>query len=192
MPRAILKILSTAMAPECIPLLQELLRIRPSPTGVWSFEWSINSDYLGRLGMFSSDFTYLLQMRGLPVHLSPRLIQFLMILTFWDHAIGDNNTLNGGGMVARREHNCNTGTLLTVIRSPRTLGSYIGFPASAMIRLILGIISLRLAHIDSNMITVASTTITVRATPEPSGLFTFTAVLMGLGARRKRKSKLVN
>ncbi|MBX3177311.1 MAG: PEP-CTERM sorting domain-containing protein [Candidatus Hydrogenedentes bacterium] len=76
-----------------------------SPTAVWSFEWSINTDFDGSSGLNLDDLTYTL---GLDMDPS----QGTNFFTFdpindanpatgftvqWDHAIGDNSTGNGGG-----------------------------------------------------------------------------------------------
>jgi hypothetical protein len=74
------------------------------PTAVWSFEWSINSDYEDATGSDLSDLTYELAMtstnaatilpfdpiNGINPGLAPPRVQ-------WDHAIGDNTTGPGPG-----------------------------------------------------------------------------------------------
>jgi len=73
-------------------------------TAVWSFEWSINSDYDGTTAWNLSDLTYLLSIDTNPSagtsFLSFDPINGLNLATGavqWDHAIGDNSTGNGGG-----------------------------------------------------------------------------------------------
>lgn len=74
-----------------------------SPTAVWSFEWSINSDFAGSTGTNLNDLSYSLQydsdrsqgtsFEGFdPINLPNA-----------DHAIGSNATGNGGGAVAAGE-----------------------------------------------------------------------------------------
>lgn len=76
------------------------------PTAVWSFEWSINSNFDGdgsNLG--DQNNSYLLQIDTDPTAGVDYSIAFDPILGFnsgtsavqWDHAIGNNSTLNGGG-----------------------------------------------------------------------------------------------
>lgn len=78
-----------------------------APTAVWSFEWSINSDYDGS-GSVLSNYTYMLSLDKDP----SAAVDFLTFdpvnganagaggMVFWDHAIGDNSTGNGGGTSA--------------------------------------------------------------------------------------------
>ncbi|MEP1445651.1 MAG: PEP-CTERM sorting domain-containing protein [Paraglaciecola sp.] len=77
-----------------------------SPTAVWSFEWSINSNFDGTGGALS-EFTYLL---GIDIDPSANATFFNFDpinginpnngTVFWDHAVGDNTTGNGAGDVA--------------------------------------------------------------------------------------------
>jgi len=72
-------------------------------TPLWAFEWSINTDDDGSSGDDLDDLTYEL---GLDFDPGPGVNYqtFDPISTafvpFWDHAIGDNTTPNGGGTVA--------------------------------------------------------------------------------------------
>jgi hypothetical protein len=66
-------------------------------TAVWSFEWSINTDYLGTSGKDLNDLTYEL---GLDVNptLGATFVVFDPITpsamkVFWDHSIGDNTSV---------------------------------------------------------------------------------------------------
>ncbi len=71
-----------------------------SPTAVWSFEWSVNTDYLGSSGAKLLDYSYRLGLDSDPT-------QGTSFATVWDpinvgvadHALGDNSTVNGGGIV---------------------------------------------------------------------------------------------
>ncbi len=75
------------------------------PTAEWSFEWSINSDYLGTFARSLDDLTYELSMTSTT---GVSFVGFDPIngvnpgvgVGAWDHAIGDNSTPNGGGSVA--------------------------------------------------------------------------------------------
>lgn len=78
-----------------------------APTGVWSFEWAINSDYLGSVGRSLSALTYVLG-----IDLDPS--QGTSFITFdpinslkpgagdghWDHSMGDNSTAQSAGVEA--------------------------------------------------------------------------------------------
>ncbi len=80
-----------------------------APTGVWSVEWSINTDYLARSIPTSTlnSFTYAL---GIDIDPTAGTLFTTFDLingvnsnngqVFWDHAIGDNATPNGGGTAA--------------------------------------------------------------------------------------------
>ncbi len=76
-----------------------------SPTAVWSFEWSVNTDYLGQFtNRDLGDLTYKLGLDSNP-SLATTFLVFDPIngfnpqaqAVFWDHATGDNNTVAGPG-----------------------------------------------------------------------------------------------
>ena len=75
-----------------------------SPVGVWSFEWSINTDYDGTSKLDLDDLTYQLGIDSNP-GLATAFSAFDPIkgvnpgngLVFWDHATGDNLTVAGSG-----------------------------------------------------------------------------------------------
>lgn len=74
---------------------------QPFPTGEWSFEWSVNTDYDDSSGDKLNDLTYELGLDGDP-GIGTNFLSFDPITAgvaapFWDHAIGDNITANGGG-----------------------------------------------------------------------------------------------
>ena len=75
---------------------------KASPVAVWSFEWSINSDWNstdGTGGVLNA-YTYLLEIDSDP-SLGTAFSGFDPInLAFADHSIGTNLTLNGGGIEA--------------------------------------------------------------------------------------------
>lgn len=70
------------------------------PVGVWSFEWSINTDYDGNSGLNLNDLTYALGYDSDPSTGTVFSMFDPINLEFADHAIGDNSTGNGGGAVA--------------------------------------------------------------------------------------------
>jgi hypothetical protein len=76
------------------------------PTAVWSFEWSINSNYDGTSGADLADLTYGLSMTSStgasiptfdPIN-GPNPGAFNLVV--WDHSIGTNATGNGAGTEA--------------------------------------------------------------------------------------------
>ena len=71
-----------------------------APTAVWSFEWSINSNYDGTSGYNLDDLTYEL---GVDSDASQGTsFNYFDVINqpFFDHAIGNNSTGNGGGVSA--------------------------------------------------------------------------------------------
>ncbi len=65
-------------------------------TPIWSFDWSVNTDYLGTSGQVLSDFIYELGMDSDPSsktdytvfdNISPSLV-----VPMWDHSLGNNTT----------------------------------------------------------------------------------------------------
>ena len=73
---------------------------------MWSFEWSINSNFDGSSGLNLNDLTYALSMTSTTGATIPAFdpINGLnpnpLVLDFqWDHAIGNNGNGNGGGTV---------------------------------------------------------------------------------------------
>ena len=76
------------------------------PTAVWSFEWSINTDYAGSTGWDLNDLKYTLALDSDPTA-GTNFLVFDPIndpgpsgAVFWDHSIGTNDTANGAGLVA--------------------------------------------------------------------------------------------
>ncbi len=79
-----------------------------APTAVWSFEWSINTDFDGASGLTLDSLSYALGLDTDP-SLGTSFLSFDPInggnpgaggLVIWDHALGDNTTGNGGGTTA--------------------------------------------------------------------------------------------
>lgn len=74
--------------------------IQSYPTAAWSFEWSINTDYLGKSGTKLTDLTYYLGLDFDPTQ-GTSFIGFDPInLSYADHSIGNNSTANGQGIEA--------------------------------------------------------------------------------------------
>jgi len=80
---------------------------RCQTTPVWSFEWSVNTDFSGASGAVLADFVYELGMDGDPGPGTDFLIfdniQPTLLTPLWDHATGDNGTPPSGGVVASTE-----------------------------------------------------------------------------------------
>lgn len=70
------------------------------PTAVWSFEWSINSDYDDSTGLNLADLTYELGLDNDPSQAVSFAVFDPINALYFDHAIGDNSTANGAGTVA--------------------------------------------------------------------------------------------
>jgi hypothetical protein len=65
-------------------------------TALWSFDWTVNTDYLSSSGMKLSDFVYELGMDSDPSsktsYTSFDPISTSLLVPCWDHAMGDNST----------------------------------------------------------------------------------------------------
>jgi len=80
---------------------------RCETTPTWSFEWSINTDVSGETNRKLGDLVYELGLDGDP---GPGTnfttfdnISASLLVPFWDHATGNNTTLNGAGTSASDE-----------------------------------------------------------------------------------------
>jgi len=74
-----------------------------SPTAIWSFEWSINSDLSGSAGRNLDALTYVLGIDSNPgVAQTWSTFDPINVADpdWFDHSIGDNTTLNGAGVEA--------------------------------------------------------------------------------------------
>tara|TARA_R110002073_G_scaffold242896_3_gene405054 strand:+ start:453 stop:1229 length:777 start_codon:yes stop_codon:yes gene_type:complete len=72
-----------------------------APTAVWSFEWSVNTDFDGSSGYNLADLTYQLGYDSdASQGTSFTSFDVINLLALSDHAIGDNSTGNGGGTSA--------------------------------------------------------------------------------------------
>ena len=73
---------------------------QPANVGVWSFEWSINSDLDGTLGRALAELSYTIGI-DLDSGLGTVFNTFDVINTvYFDHALGNSSTGNGDGFVA--------------------------------------------------------------------------------------------
>ncbi len=70
-----------------------------APTAEWSFEWSVNSDWDGSTGWNLNDLVYELGLDSDPSQATSFMTFDPINILLQDHAIGDNTTGNGAGMV---------------------------------------------------------------------------------------------
>lgn len=159
-----------------------------SPTAVWSFEWSINSNWTGNSGYNLNDLTYSLAMTSTTGAYIEELDRINGPNPFgdiyWDHAIGDSGTGNGAGVTAADETEyaslINSNTLAQNSWKPHWFA--IGFDPTDV-----GQYFFTLSAYDGG-VKVASTSMTVNAVPEPTSFLMFGAVLgLGLTPRRRRR-----
>lgn len=148
------------------------------PTGVWSFEWSINSDYDGSSGLSLDDLTYELSMASTNSAFIPTFDPIHEInpgngMVLWDHSIGTNATGNGAGTEAG-----NAGEYATLIAG-NNLAQNSWKPhwyATGFDPKVNGTYTFTLSAFDTSG-QVASTAIQVNVVPEPA-----TFVLLGLAS----------
>ncbi|WP_299072409.1 PEP-CTERM sorting domain-containing protein [uncultured Paraglaciecola sp.] len=165
-------------------------------TAVWSFEWSINSNF-DSSGGFLGDFTYMLSLDTDP-SASVSLFDFDPIndvntnsgVVAWDHAIGDNNTGNGAGS---RSSDTDTVTYDGLISSNNLAQNswkphwFIpGFDPT-----LDGIYDISLTAFDASGAQAASTSIQIivgagaTAVPEPGTIALLFTGLFGLATRKR-------
>jgi hypothetical protein len=79
-----------------------------SKTPIWSFEWSVNSDYEGTTGAVLNAFDYQLDIDfDAGIGTDFLTLDPINDLTNADHALGDNSTGNGGGVSDRASYATN-------------------------------------------------------------------------------------
>lgn len=74
----------------------------PPPADRWSYEWTVNTDYLGTSGLKINDFTYELGLDGDPGP-GTNFMKFDPITPtarHWDHSFGDNTFVGNTGLEA--------------------------------------------------------------------------------------------
>lgn len=171
------------------------------PTAHWTFEWSINSDYNGSGDVLDRlNFTYVLGIDIDPTA-SATFVTFDPIhgvnpntsTVWWDHAIGDNSTGNGGGSsasgtgvlpadVADYDSLINSNNVAQNSWRPNWIIP--GFDPTTY-----GTYSFYLAAFESG-VEVARTDINIVVTPEPLTMAMLGFMGVGMvGARRLRKRK---
>lgn len=169
-----------------------------APTAVWSFEWSINSNFDGN-GGFLNGYTYILGLDSDP-SANAAFFNFDPINDFnvgtgmisWDHAIGVNSTAQGGGTNIPNS-SANASAYDTLISQNNLAQNswkphwYIpGFDPT-----VDGIYDISLSAFDANGGLAASTSIQIivgagaTAVPEPQTMALLLTGLLGFAARKK-------
>tara|TARA_R110002153_G_scaffold113667_4_gene256037 strand:- start:7024 stop:7815 length:792 start_codon:yes stop_codon:yes gene_type:complete len=169
-----------------------------SPTGVWSFEWSINSSYNGN-GGFLNGYTYIL---GLDTDPSATAAFFTFDpindvnphpssgVVAWDHSIGNNTTAQSAGVESASNDAATYAGLISsnnVAQNSWKPHWYIpGFDPT-----VDGIYDISLSAFDANGGLAASTSIQIivgagaTAVPEPQTMALLLTGLLGFAARKK-------
>ena len=159
-------------------------------TPVWNFEWSVNTDYNGASGLALDDLTYELSLDADPSSGVNAMTFDPITVTSGsppDHAIGNNSTANGDGLVA--SDIMDYGTLLAQNNVAQNSWSYEFFndsgPLAGFDPNDVGEYEISLAAFDSSGTVVSRSTITIQVVPAPGA-----AAVLGLGgliaARRRR------
>jgi len=160
-------------------------------TAVWSFEWSVNSNFDGNGGALDA-YTYILGIDSDPTA-AVSMFEFDPInQALADHAIGDNSTGNGAGVKA-----ANAAEYSTLISSnnlaqnswqPHWFIGPLGFDPT-----VDGTYDISLTAFDLNGGLAASTSIQIivgagaTVVPEPETMALLLIGLLGLAARKKLK-----
>ncbi|MHC4290437.1 MAG: PEP-CTERM sorting domain-containing protein [Planctomycetota bacterium] len=158
---------------------------KSTPFPEWNFEFTINTDYEGTSGIMLDDLTYALQMTSTTVALggpydvingesSPGVV-------YWDHAIGNNSTLNGAGVSATDA--VNYATLIGANNVAQQSWSPNWFDNDLFDPTETGSYYYTLTAYNGAT-AVASTSMTVNVVPEPA-----TMALMALGGLLLRRKK---
>ena len=178
---------------------------QPSPTAVWSFEWSINSDWddTNSTGLNLAAFTYALGL-DLDPSLGTSFISFDPINDLnpatsaiqWDHAIGDNTTGNGGGTSIANGASDAAGyaNLLTNNNVAQNSWKAHWFFGPGFDPTLDATYDIYLAAFDSSGAEAARSSIQIivgnggsAPVPEPATLALASTALLGLALRRRRR-----
>jgi len=169
-----------------------------APTAVWSFEWSINSNFDGT-GGFLNDYRYLLSIDTDPSAVTS-FLNFDPIndinpgsgFLAWDHSIGNNGTVNGAGIESSSSDAATYAGLISsnnIAQNSWKPHWFIpGFDPT-----VDGTYNFALTAMDANGANLASTSIQIivgagaTAVPEPSTLAIFALGMIGLASRRFKK-----
>lgn len=174
-----------------------------SPTAVWSFEWSINTDFDGSTGLNLDAFTYALGLDTDP-SLGTAFIAFDPINALnpatgavqWDHSIGDNTTGNGGGTEILNSSSDTAGYAALLAQNNVAQNSWKAhwFFGPGFDPTLDATYDLYLAAFDATGAQVARTDIQIivgaggsAPVPEPATLALASTALLGCALRRRRK-----
>jgi hypothetical protein len=166
-----------------------------APTAVWSFEWSINSNFDGN-GGFLDAYSYMLSIDTDP-SAAVNLFTFDPIndvnagsgVVAWDHSIGDNSTANGAGTESAANDPGTYGALISsnniAQNSWKPHWFIAGFDPT-----VDGTYDFVLTAKDLNGAELASTSMQIivgagATIPEPGTMAIFLTGLLGLVARKK-------
>lgn len=160
----------------------------PGNRAMWNFEWSVNTDTTGSTGDKLNDFTYQLAMFKVNADgtdINDAVAFDLINAPYFDHAIGDNTTGNGNGVVA-----ADPTAYATLIGNKNVAqnswnydffdgaGALTGWDPNQS-----GEYIIRLTMFDGGT-TVATTDITVNVVPLPTAAFAGLGLLGVLGGAR--------
>lgn len=154
-------------------------------TPVWNFEWSINTDFMGSTGLNLDDLVYELSLDADPGAGTLFDVFDPINQPFADHAIGDNTTGNGAGVVAG-DATTYSG-LIANNNVAQNSWSYEFFndPGTQLAGFdpnVPGLYTIKLEAFDGNGASVAATSIDVKTVPVPGTALLLAAALAALGA----------
>jgi len=158
------------------------------PTAEWSFEWSINTDYLGGNGVGLNDLRYEL---GMSSSLATDWVFDPINLPYADHGIGNNSTANGAGdddvpgrTAADYADLIEDNNLAQNSWKPQWFAA--DFDPTAV-----GTYDFTLSAFDATGFQVAATTITVDVSPVPvPGAFLLGFIGLGFAGHKLRRRRV--
>lgn len=157
-------------------------------TPVWSFEWSVNTDFDGTSGLFLDDLTYELGMDFDP-SIATNFQTFDPIIPGpADHALGDNSTPNGGGTVDIPNYGANIG-VFNVAQNSWNYEFFNDAPWNIFDPNDTGTYDIFLRAIDASGNEVSRVDIQINIIPEPvtAGLGFLAMGALGMSATRRRR-----
>ena len=163
---------------------------------LWNFEWSINTDFDSTTGSKLDDFTYSMELDFDPgpgttfnPFIFPTVFDPIKGASFFDHALGDNTTGNGGGSTASdaADYASKIGSLNVAQNS----WTYSFFPfLGPFDPNTPGIYTISLTAFGTSGAVASSTIdVVVSAVPVPAALPLLLSGLIGLGAIGWRRRK---
>lgn len=169
-----------------------------APTAVWSFEWSINSNFDGNGGNLD-DYTYIL---GLDTDPTAAVSMFAFDpindvnpgsgVVAWDHSIGNNSTGNGAGVESASNDNGTYSALISANNLAQNSWKAHWFFGPGFDPTLDATYDISLSAFDANGGLAAMTSIQIivgagaTEVPEPETMALLLIGLLGLAARKKR------